>query len=134
MLMTALFAMVLSAPPQQRSLEDVHRDYEASVHCAAVMELAAGHRDGEALGEDVLVRRYRAAQEKLRGLAHRFGPQLRLSDDVIKTDITDARRTLNEPIVQALRAQDMAGYTRATGELDRQADHCESELTRLDRI
>ena len=69
-----------------------------------------------------------------RGLAHRFGPQLRLSDDVIKTDITDARRTLNEPIVQALRAQDMAGYTRATGELDRQADHCESELTRLDRI
>lgn len=129
----ALVALGLagSAAAQERFLEDIQIDYDVSVRCAGVYGAAATGKAMEYWERYPDVEIYRGYEQQFARYTQRFGPQLRIPDDVTEDAVSDVRGESFRPVREALFAQDMAGFKARLAALYALIPDCEAERVRL---
>jgi len=131
--MLAAFAPSSGAAQQDRFIEDIEVDYEASVRCSGLFGAAATGRSMELFDHHPDVATWRRHEAQFLRYAQRFGPQLRIPDAVTEEAISDARGEAFRPSREALLAQDAAGFSAGLQALYAGVPECEEQRVRLSR-
>lgn len=131
--MLAALASPSGAAPQDRFIEDIEVDYDASVRCSGVFGAAATGRSMEFFEHHPDAATWRRHEAQFLRYAQRFGPQLRIADAVTEEAISDARGEAFRPTHEALLAQDAAGFSAALQALYARMPECEAQRVRLSR-
>jgi hypothetical protein len=116
---------------QDRFLEDIQADYDVSVRCSGVFGAAATGRSMEQFDRHPDVLTWRRYEAQFASYAQRFGPQLRIPDEVTEDAISDARGEAFRPSREALFAQDLAAFNAGLQALFALTPACEEQRVRM---
>ncbi|WP_425990870.1 hypothetical protein [Brevundimonas sp. TWP2-3-2] len=129
----AVLVLPAHASAQQRTLEDVEQDYDASVRCAGIYGAAATGKEMQTSPNNPDVATYRGREREFADYTKRFGPQLRLSDDAIEDAVSDVRGSVFRSAREALFAQDEPTFLSELEGIYGLIPDCEAERIRIYR-